>query len=116
MNRLIMMEIAIHRVCKLFLKIIIIILGIVKWLKEKTDPDYKPPPEEVIALTEQTFDDFLGSNALTLVEFYAPWCGHCKVFLQILIMIFIFFTRNLLLNMKKQRYGLKYFSFIYLFI
>ncbi|CAK5023302.1 unnamed protein product [Meloidogyne enterolobii] len=40
--------------------------------------DYKPPPEEVIALTEQTFDDFLGSNALTLVEFYAPWCGHCK--------------------------------------
>uniref|UniRef100_A0A914LUP9 Protein disulfide-isomerase n=1 Tax=Meloidogyne incognita TaxID=6306 RepID=A0A914LUP9_MELIC len=52
--------------------------GIVKWLKEKTDPDYKPPPEEVIALTEQTFDDFLGSNALTLVEFYAPWCGHCK--------------------------------------
>ncbi|CAK5073066.1 unnamed protein product [Meloidogyne enterolobii] len=52
--------------------------GIVKWLKEKTDPDYKPPPEEVIALNEQTFDDFLGSNALTLVEFYAPWCGHCK--------------------------------------
>ncbi|CAK5027058.1 unnamed protein product [Meloidogyne enterolobii] len=52
--------------------------GIVKWLKEKTDPDYKPPPEEVIALSEQTFDDFLGSNALTLVEFYAPWCGHCK--------------------------------------
>lgn len=52
--------------------------GIVNWLKEKTDPDYKPPPEEVITLTEQTFDEFLGSKALALVEFYAPWCGHCK--------------------------------------
>jgi len=34
--------------------------------------------EEVIALTKATFDEHLNANKYTLVEFYAPWCGHCK--------------------------------------
>jgi len=34
--------------------------------------------EEVVALTSSTFDKHIKDNKQTLVEFYAPWCGHCK--------------------------------------
>mmetsp|Transcript_43814 Transcript_43814/g.80005 ORF Transcript_43814/g.80005 Transcript_43814/m.80005 type:complete len:483 (+) Transcript_43814:76-1524(+) len=34
--------------------------------------------EAVVTLTEATFDSHLKENSRTLVEFYAPWCGHCK--------------------------------------
>lgn len=32
----------------------------------------------VITLTSGNFDSHISSNKHTLVEFYAPWCGHCK--------------------------------------
>lgn len=32
----------------------------------------------VAKLTEKTFDEFIADNSLSLVKFYAPWCGHCK--------------------------------------
>ena len=36
-------------------------------------------PQDVIELTDSNFEDeVLGSNDMWLVEFYAPWCGHCK--------------------------------------
>ncbi|KAK2589720.1 protein disulfide-isomerase precursor [Conoideocrella luteorostrata] len=33
---------------------------------------------DVHQLTEKTFEAFVKENPLTLAEFYAPWCGHCK--------------------------------------
>lgn len=36
-------------------------------------------PSAVVTLTDENFDkQVLQSNELWLVEFYAPWCGHCK--------------------------------------
>ena len=35
--------------------------------------------KDVITLTDENFDKLvLGSEDMWLVEFYAPWCGHCK--------------------------------------
>ena len=34
--------------------------------------------DDVYILTDATFDDFLKEHPNVLVEFYAPWCGHCK--------------------------------------
>ncbi|KAF5388202.1 hypothetical protein D9615_000449 [Tricholomella constricta] len=33
---------------------------------------------DVLKLTSATFEESVSNNPLMLVEFFAPWCGHCK--------------------------------------
>lgn len=34
--------------------------------------------KDVVVLKERNFSDFIENNRFAMVEFYAPWCGHCQ--------------------------------------
>ncbi|TRY73095.1 hypothetical protein TCAL_00905 [Tigriopus californicus] len=51
---------------------------IIEYMQRQNDPDWKPPPSAVVTLTADNFTKFIKEQKLSLVEFYAPWCKHCK--------------------------------------
>jgi len=51
---------------------------IADYLKEFAKPTWTPPPSYVVDLTTENFTQFIFNEELSLVEFYAPWCVHCK--------------------------------------
>ena len=48
---------------------VLLVLAVVAQAEEQSD---------VLILTDSTIDQALKDNEFILVEFYAPWCGHCK--------------------------------------
>lgn len=56
-----------------------------KWEKEeeerKKSPTYEPEDSAVIIVDGEDIDEFIESESadnLILMEFFAPWCGHCQ--------------------------------------
>jgi protein disulfide-isomerase A1 len=59
---------------KLFVSLVLLAVLAVSWCHAG---EYKDD-EGVLVLTKDTFDDAVKEFEHVLVEFYAPWCGHCK--------------------------------------
>ncbi|CAG0888689.1 unnamed protein product [Cyprideis torosa] len=56
-----------------YLTITVSLLAVVAFASEEIEKD-----EGVLVLTTKNFEQTISGNEYVLVEFYAPWCGHCK--------------------------------------
>ncbi|XP_065561152.1 probable protein disulfide-isomerase A4 isoform X1 [Artemia franciscana] len=52
--------------------------GIIEYMREKADPNWKPPKSSVLEANTENFDNLIKDQPLVLVEFYATYCRHCQ--------------------------------------
>ena len=52
--------------------------AIISHMTALNDPNWVPPPSDILGLTAENFTKFVKNEKLSLVLFYAPWCKHCK--------------------------------------
>lgn len=72
-------------ICRM-LKITAAALLLATWVEASSHPPChdpsctkEPADSKVFQLNPDNFHRFVKKNPLTLMEFYAPWCGHCQV-------------------------------------
>ena len=54
-------------------------LALVALLAVARAQDATAPGDDVVTITNENFrKEVVEYDGLVLVEFYAPWCGHCK--------------------------------------
>lgn len=73
----------------------IVLLAVIAFAIAEDSPE--TAMEGVQDLTHENFDEVVDGSKFALVEFYAPWCGHCKHLAPEYIILYLFYyivTRN----------------------
>ncbi|KAL3638826.1 Thioredoxin-like domain [Castilleja foliolosa] len=63
---------------KVSIYLLLIVLTVTGSIPGHVSADESESKEFVVTLDHSNFTDFVAQHKFIVVEFYAPWCGHCK--------------------------------------
>ena len=67
--------------------------------------------DDVVELTSANFQkQVINDDSIWIVEFYAPWCGHCKVSIPILQRKDNVFRKNFAGAQKRKSFSCDFFA------